>query len=710
MTALTKASRLLAVLLVSSAPAALASPPRDPLDACLAADSLKAKDPDRETIVASCTEALEAGVADRDQRVRALVQRSSAQWRLDHNAEAEKDAEAALKLAPNDADALLARGVARMAQERVDLALEDFNAVLKAQPHHAVALLYRGRARQWHKNDPAGARADYDAALATDPDFVRGLIQRADLLTNDDPALAERDLKRALTLWPQDVGVRLRLAGFYEARDRAADAMQVYGEASKLDPTDPYAFIYRSALKRLSNDAAGALRDADLAIKADPKTADGYTARAEALAALNRVDEAMGAYRDALRVEPKALTALIGIGFLSRKADKLDEGLQALDAALKIDPKNVEALFDRAMVWGAKGDAKRAIADYDAVIALRPGASAYYNRGQLLARQGEHQAALADFRKAAELDPQDPDALNAMGIELGELKRGAEELAAYDAVLKVDPANMAAKINRAIYHVEHEDWARAVEAYRLALASAPERADLHVRLGDNLLKLDQEAAARKEYDLAIKLAPKSVDGWRARAELNRSSKRLREALADYGQAIAIAPEDAGLLIQRAELLKLDGRDRQAMADFDAAVRLAPKSTYALNNRGLAHSDADRHEAALADFDQAIAVDPDYEPAYYNRANVFISQDRLDRAIRDLNVSLKLSPGDSMTLARKGYVYLLLKDYRRALEELDAAIAADQDYAPALKWRAEVKDALGDTEGASQDRAKLDKAS
>jgi len=420
---------------------------------------------------------------------------------------------------------------------------------------------------------------------------------------------------------------------------------------------------------------------------------------------LARDDDAMNAYRDGLKVEPEHLGSLIGVGFLSRKTNHLDEGLAALNTALKISPKNTEALFDRAMVWAAKGDPKRAMEDYGALIAVKPSAAAHYNRAQLLSEAGDHEGSLADYRKAAELDPKDPDALNGVGIELGELDRGEEELKAYDAALKVDPANTAAKVNKAIYHADREDWPRAADAYRVALLGQPKRADLHVALGDCLLNLDQEAAARKEYDLAVKLDPKSEDGWRARAVLNRRVGRLRDAIADYGRALALAPENTNLLVNRAAVLSLDDRDALAMADLDAAVRLAPKSAFVLNNRGLINAEANRYDAALTDYGQAIAADADYEPAYYNRADVFISQDRFDRAIRDLNVSLRLSPGDSMTLARKGYVYSLLKDYRRALEELDAALAADPTYAQALKWRADVKALLGDAAGAEEDRSK-----
>lgn len=703
----TAAPGLLAVLLVSSTAPALANEPSSASQtACLKADAYKARRAGREQIVTDCAQALSQAPADRGVRVRLLVQRSQALWRLNRSAEAEADAEAALALASDDVDAILARGVARLDQDRVDEALADFNAVLKVQPTNKIALLYRGRVWQWRKGDPAAARADYDAALKTDPDFVRALVQRADLRASEDPVAAERDLARAIALSPDDSFVRLRLGVLYEGQDRRADAMAVYDSVIKAEPDDPTALVYRSEYRRALNDAAGALRDADQAVRVDPKAAMSHTARAQALVVLSRPGEAMIAYRDALRANPADLTALIGIGAVSRKTGQLDEGLQALDAALRSSPSNIEALFTRALVWTSRQDPKRAIADYDALLAIRASAAAHYNRGQLLSGLEDHKAAAADFRKAAELDPKDPDALNALGGELAALGgQGEDELKAYEAALKLDPANTAARVNIARHYADQEDWSRAVEAYRRALVEQPRRADLQVALGDSLLNLGEEDTARKAYDQAVKLDPKAVDAWRARAKLHHRAGRLRLAIADYGRALTLEPQNIDLLVERASVLKLDDKQALAMADLDEAVRVAPRSTFALNNRGLAHADAGRSDAALADYARAIEADPDYEPVYYNRAGVFIDQDRYDRAIRDLNVSLRLAPGDGMSLARKGYVYYLLKDYRRALEELDAAVSADPDYAQALNWRARVKEALNDEAGAKADRAK-----
>ena len=706
-------SAILALLIGAAgalaAPADPAPAATDPATACRTADPARYA-ADLSKIVADCGKALEGATAgDAQTRVRLLTARAEAEWRDNRNDAAAPDVEAALKLAPDDADALLLRAALRIEASDADGALADIATVLKAQPRNVVALLYRGRAKQWLQHDKASAKADYDAALAIDPKATRVLSQRASMTVGDDPAAAEQDIRAAMALKPDDPRLRLSLAPIYESQGRNKEAFALYDALIKAYPTDVMPIIYRSDLKRQLKDGVGALKDADQALRIEPNRALAHYTRGKALALLDRDEDAMAAYRQAVKLSPDDVDYLIAVGFMSRRAGSLDEGLAALDKALKQEPKNDQALFDRALIWEVKKENAKAIKDYDAVIALTPDSSAYANRAALHSSDGDHKAALADYLKAIELNGKDPDLYIAKGFQLGELGRGDEELKAYDDALKLDPHAVPAKVNKGIVYAGRQEWRLAIEAYRSALEDQPKRADLIEAIGKCLAELGQKDEARKQYDKALRMDPKMVAAWSARATLNRNAMRYREAIADYGQAIALAPEDSDLRVYRAQVLRLDGKADAALADLDKAIALDPKSTFALNGRGLANTEAERYDAALADFDQAIALDPDYEAAYYNRADVFIDLDREDRAIRDLNMSLKLSPNDAMTLARKGRTYKIMKDYKRALEELDAALRADPTYSDALYWRAEVKESLGDTAGAAVDRKAAEQA-
>lgn len=688
---------------------ALARQTLDPAAACAVADS-QPRRVDRKAIVAVCDTALAKHDLARGERGRLLVVRAFAHWRLDHNFEAERDAREALQLLPGDADALLARGVAQQDQDKIDAAAADFETVLKTDPRNKLALLYRGNLKAWHLDDPKGARTDYDAALAVDSRFAVALLRRADLQMSTDIAAAERDARAAVAIAPDNSAAWIELGSVLEAQERPKEAFAVYDQIVRKDPKDALVFAYRGVMRLWLEDPAGALRDADAAIAIDPDMAYAQIARGRALAALRRDEDAASAYRKAAQVQPTYADAWVKLAQTRRRQGKQADGLAAVDEGLKSSPKDYDLLFHRALLLSEMdGRRKEALIAYDAAIKAKPIAEAYYNRAQLRSDEDDHKGALADYRKAAELSPKDPDALNGVGVELSALNEDPEgELKAYDAALAVDPKNTAAVINKAIYYADRENWTKALEQYQIAVAAEPERADLHVGLADTLSNMNRLDAARSAYDRALKLDPKRVAAWRGRAWLNRLADRPREAKADYDRAIALAPDDADLLVNRAGALRQDDKEAAAMADLNAAVKLRPNSAFVLNNRGLALAETNRFDEALADYAAAIAADPDYEAAYYNRAAVFMDQDRYDRAIRDLNVSLRLSPGDAMTLSRKARCYWFLKDYRRALEEFDAALAAKPDDEEALRWRAKVKTELGDLAGAQADVVTADK--
>ena len=71
-----------------------------------------------------------------------------------------------------------------------------------------------------------------------------------------------------------------------------------------------------------------------------------------------------------------------------------------------LKPQNARNFFNRALVYGAKKDHQRAIADYDEAIRLMPDlAIAYNNRGSEFEASGERDKAISDYREALRLSP-----------------------------------------------------------------------------------------------------------------------------------------------------------------------------------------------------------------------------------------------------------------------------------------------------------------
>lgn len=83
---------------------------------------------------------------------------------------------------PEDATALVSRGLLRAEQGDERTAIADYTAALRVQPANAEGLYLRGAAHD-RQGDRADALADYNEALRRSPNLLPALVARAALLT-----------------------------------------------------------------------------------------------------------------------------------------------------------------------------------------------------------------------------------------------------------------------------------------------------------------------------------------------------------------------------------------------------------------------------------------------------------------------------------------------------------------------------------------------
>jgi tetratricopeptide (TPR) repeat protein len=113
-----------------------------------------------------------------------LVDRALAAASLGRYSEALLDLDHALKLEPGRADTLTFRAAALRHLDRQAEALQTVEEALKLDPQQAEALLERGILKQL-KGDTAGARQDWQAAIASAPDSAAADLARQNLALNE---------------------------------------------------------------------------------------------------------------------------------------------------------------------------------------------------------------------------------------------------------------------------------------------------------------------------------------------------------------------------------------------------------------------------------------------------------------------------------------------------------------------------------------------
>jgi hypothetical protein len=109
------------------------------------------------------------------------------------------------------------------------------------------------------------------------------------------------------------------------------------------------------------------------------------------------------------------------------------------------------------------------------------------------------------------------------------------------------------------------------------------------------------------------------------------------------------------------------------------------------------------QEAINHYSRAIELNPRYRRAYYNRALSYQTLKDMAHAERDYLEALTIEPDNAKTHHNLGIVWLEQQRYTEALEALNRAIKIDPDYAIAYLNRSAAKEAMGDIQGAAQDR-------
>lgn len=373
-------------------------------------------------------------------------------------------------------------------------------------------------------------------------------------------------------------------------------------QAATAAPSDAAAQIaYGRALIK-----AGRLREAETQMGVVVRLSKGSV---EALYEVARVKFASGDYKSS-RAYCRELAArdanhvlshvCMARAFLVWRRSSL--AFEHVDRALVIDPDNYEARLALADARRIQGDAAGAEAAYQRALAVRAnGSEAQHGIGLLHLAFGKYDEARTAFRKAVELDRDDPDTQ----LELGRLEAGNKGLALVESALTNRPGWPEARLAVGIARLGTGAAASAEEALRAFLKQRPDHAVGTAQLGIALLALGKHDEALGVLQHALELQPNDYDTTIAIAELYERTGRNEEAIAQYRKAADIKQGGAGALIAAARLGVKLARYLLAIALLDKALERAPRSGAALTLYGDALAGRGDKQAARAYYERAL---------------------------------------------------------------------------------------------------------
>ena len=367
---------------------------------------------------------------------------------------------------PKDAQGFLNRANARGFNGDMNGAIADLSRVIELDPKSEQAIYRRG-ASKLQKGDYDGAISDLSRAIELSPgtaDYYsdRGLAR----LRKRDNDGAIGDFTRAIDLDAKNVIAYRNRALAKKLKGDADGAIADYSRAIELEPKNAGAFNSRGAIKKSKGDVDGAIADFSRAIELNDKLAIAYKNRGEAKQAKG---DAAGAKVDldrAGQMDPELASKESGAN--SKENPPSSTTTSAPD-------KSDNDLVNRGIAKAQNGDLDGAIADFNRAAELNPKDDApYYNRAQAKRLKNDTAGAIADYTKAIELGSTNPAAYNNRANARVETNDRAGAIADYTRAIELKPDYARAYYNRAVLKKEKGDKTGAEADYKKAQELDPE--------------------------------------------------------------------------------------------------------------------------------------------------------------------------------------------------------------------------------------------
>ena len=330
---------------------------------------------------------------------------------------------------------------------------------------------------------------------------------------------------------------------------------------------------------------------------------------------LGKLDDSIAAYRKSVAAKPDVFESNLNLGIQLAKAGQPDAE-QFLRAATELKPTD----------HVAEGHERAWLSLAHVVEASKP------------------EEAVADYRKAATLEPRDPEPHLAAGQILDKQGRFADAVDEYKQALALDPASADATTGLANIYMGGRQFPEAAQYLRKLVAVHPNQAAAHAQLGRVLAAEGQNDAAIAEMQTGAKLAPQDLSIQRDLADLCLMVGKNDQAEAAYRGLLAAHPNDAELHRGLGRSLLHEKQFPEAQQEFLMTVKLKPDYGEAYGDVAFAASENKNYPLVIQALDARAKLLPEKPETYFLRASAYDHLKDVKKAAANYHLFLNTANG------------------------------------------------------------------
>ena len=324
-------------------------------------------------------------------------------------------------------------------------------------------------------------------------------------------------------------------------------------------------------------------------------------------------------------------------------------------------PNNYLAWFDLGFVYNAQGDAKQSIEAYRKSVAAKPDVfEANLNLGLMLAKAGQPESekylraatalkptahveesqarawislghvletsnpgeALAAYKKAAALQPSDPEPLLSAGAWLEKQNRLGEAERSYQAALALTPQSADAMTALVNVYMRGRRFPEAQDMLRKLVAVRPDDSAAQMQLGRVLAASGQKDDAIVQLKAASTLKPGDLDLRRDLADLYLETGKSQEAEAEYRTLVTSQPNDDQLHYALGQALLKQGKFPEAQQQFLQVIKIKPNFGAAYGELAVTANESKNYPMVIRALDERAKFLPEIPVGYFLRATAY----------------------------------------------------------------------------------------
>ncbi|WP_373540091.1 tetratricopeptide repeat protein [Chamaesiphon sp.] len=316
-------------------------------------------------------------------------------------------------------------------------------------------------------------------------------------------------------------------------------------------------------------------------------------------------------------------------------------------------------------------------------------------KGQILIKKKQYQAAIAIFNRSIEIDPDSEEAWSQKAYCLWCLNLEDLAIECFRKVLEIAPDNEYAQMSIGKIYFVREEYHQSISYLDRAVELNNQDISAYYYLGLSWLNIDEKILAYQMFDRAIQIEATEEQDWSDKAsflwhldlldravvcyqkvlKLNQhntyariSIGKLLFGLEKYSEAIAHLEESIALNFKSIDTYYYLGMSfqkaqeyEQAEEVFDQILSLFPDNSIILRAKGILLYELKDYEVAIAIYQRLVEIEPENPIFWYDLAYCHALHNNPELAVSALQRSIEIQPEEFKQHARTDLDFASLQD-------------------------------------------------